>query len=599
MEKIKGIRQDNTIFKNHHKVADLIYIDEPILSHFKDEKNNSYIYYWCDIDEEHDRWLVVRIDDNYLALYLNGNISLRQVILMPMDKFLYYVDVDEDGNHEHVYRINTNIIPESYLPETDSCYDDDVIVAGIEIPMDKPVPASTDNDMSSELVGMIEETLPDESEKIVVDKTEDDIKPEPDDESAFADFDINLPDTYMQRDKHPVFQALTGLMVGKSEDRALKLLILDTITSKTHILSQTGSPEWPTIDDLNKSLQNNHIKELPRLVGKLHQTGLLEAYGKPYRYGLTPAASTVLAFLNLTFDFQDDSGLASAIVANMNLIQLRKKTKAPLTALLQVFRNILYEINRLNLRLQDALRHRIRVDLERVNADLEIVQAYVEPLRELTDEFSQQAHAQLTNPGRVVAWLSQGRAMLNQFETLAGGMTNYYLGRANRDADGRLAIDNIEAMLAEYAQTEEGWQKIVSWGDKLDTFTGLWNIPIGSLIESYKTYGEPMEKKRAKVAPIVAVNSNQNSMYKWIEDDDAEVEVLADLLQQRGVTNTSNLASPDDWSITVGRVCALDDAIELIKDRTDEEWHILNESGYTVFSDEAEVKRITHVEIGT
>lgn len=422
-----------------------------------------------------------------------------------------------------------------------------------------------------------------------------------DDESgadiSFDEPDTILPEDYIQRAQHPISEAMAELMRGKPKERAIRLFILKTIANQTHALTGEGQAEWPTLDDLERDLQEYRLPSLSGLVQRMQQRGLLEIYDRPYRYGLTPAASTILAFFHLVFDFHDESGLASAIIANINLIQFRKTANASIKELRLVFRDILYDIGRLNLKLETALQNRIRSELDLVSADLEVIQAYLKPLRELADQFASHAQDHEIDSGRIVAWLNHGRQIINRFEKLAHSITSYYLLRAGREADGHLAIDNIEAMLADYANDAERWPQIIQWGRQLDKLVALGHISLQSLLEAYQAQFAANDNLATPPVPTTSVTVEQEKIYRWSEDDDVEAEILANWLQYNGPTRLADLVDADSWSTTAGRICALDDALELLKDRTGAGWGVSIEPGVTTFPDQAGVKRITNGKI--
>ena len=52
----------NFDFSKLIKVADLIYYDGPLLSHYVSNKGENYLFYWVDVDNEYNRWVVIRTD---------------------------------------------------------------------------------------------------------------------------------------------------------------------------------------------------------------------------------------------------------------------------------------------------------------------------------------------------------------------------------------------------------------------------------------------------------------------------------------------------------------------------------------------------------
>lgn len=121
MKKINGydIQFD---FSNFKKIADLIYFEGPLLSHYVSSRGDDYLFYWVDRDDNDNRWLVLRVSLASLQKYMAGELSLRQLIDSPNDGFLYQVDVDDAVRYHNVKLVQPADLPEDYLPAADSCY---------------------------------------------------------------------------------------------------------------------------------------------------------------------------------------------------------------------------------------------------------------------------------------------------------------------------------------------------------------------------------------------------------------------------------------------------------------------------------------------
>lgn len=94
------------------KVEDIIYFDEPILSHLK-SNGDDYLLYLVDSDET-DIYLLFQINEDIIYEYLTKNISLREIILN--SSFVNIIEKDFSDNI-----INTQLalpvsLPEDYLP---------------------------------------------------------------------------------------------------------------------------------------------------------------------------------------------------------------------------------------------------------------------------------------------------------------------------------------------------------------------------------------------------------------------------------------------------------------------------------------------------
>jgi len=104
-------------------IVDLIYFDGPLLTLFENESGDYYLYFWCDTDSDGHRWLVFRVTRLLLRLYVTQQRSLRELILKPVDGFLYVVDLDDNLQSKHLYLVPPNHLPEAYIPGMDSYYD--------------------------------------------------------------------------------------------------------------------------------------------------------------------------------------------------------------------------------------------------------------------------------------------------------------------------------------------------------------------------------------------------------------------------------------------------------------------------------------------
>ena len=68
MKTIKGICIKKRNFDKFKKVADLIYFDGPLLSHYVTNKGDNYLFYWIDQDDTNNRWMFIRTDyDNIMS----------------------------------------------------------------------------------------------------------------------------------------------------------------------------------------------------------------------------------------------------------------------------------------------------------------------------------------------------------------------------------------------------------------------------------------------------------------------------------------------------------------------------------------------------
>jgi len=105
-------------------VRDLEYFDGPLLAEFRGPDNAVYLYYWCDRDEQANRWLVMSVPRHELAAYLARERPLRSLI-QKEGGFLFVVDVDDALQDSGVWLIQSSDLPEEYLPSQESFYSEE------------------------------------------------------------------------------------------------------------------------------------------------------------------------------------------------------------------------------------------------------------------------------------------------------------------------------------------------------------------------------------------------------------------------------------------------------------------------------------------
>lgn len=136
MKTIKGICIKKRNFDKFKKVADLIYFDGPLLSHYVTNKGDNNLFYWIDQDDTNNRWMFIRTDYDNIQKYTNKKQTLRNVLSSPLDDIVYTVDIDEEGNHHNFQAHSIEDLPEDYLPAEDSYYEfepEDVNKANLSI----------------------------------------------------------------------------------------------------------------------------------------------------------------------------------------------------------------------------------------------------------------------------------------------------------------------------------------------------------------------------------------------------------------------------------------------------------------------------------
>lgn len=99
------------------KVRDLDYFDGPLLSHFRHRRGDHYLYYWCDCDEQANRWMMIRVSETNIIRLMNRFVPLDYVIPgQCQDDFVYFVDLDASGRSMGTTITPLALIPASYTP---------------------------------------------------------------------------------------------------------------------------------------------------------------------------------------------------------------------------------------------------------------------------------------------------------------------------------------------------------------------------------------------------------------------------------------------------------------------------------------------------
>jgi len=101
MEELKEVNGKPSDFNisSLKKVSDLIYFDGPLLSHFKNNDGDDFLFYWVDVDEKYNRWVIFKTEPYELKDYLDGNMILADIM---KNTILYCVDIDNNLNYHNI-----------------------------------------------------------------------------------------------------------------------------------------------------------------------------------------------------------------------------------------------------------------------------------------------------------------------------------------------------------------------------------------------------------------------------------------------------------------------------------------------------------------
>lgn len=108
---------------SHILLADLVVVNGPILSLYKDREGSLVIYDWCDQDEQFNRWACYRVSEENFDLFVKGKISLRSLQQGAIDGWCFVVDFDSNWRAHSVSFCQLSALPKRYIPRDDYFYD--------------------------------------------------------------------------------------------------------------------------------------------------------------------------------------------------------------------------------------------------------------------------------------------------------------------------------------------------------------------------------------------------------------------------------------------------------------------------------------------
>lgn len=100
------------------KIEDIIYLDEPILSHLT-KNNKHFLLYLVDTLDKKDIYLLFETGEQAIFEYLVKKKTLREII-SSNPNFIIRIEQDFDGNIINLEITEGALLPESYLPTIDS-----------------------------------------------------------------------------------------------------------------------------------------------------------------------------------------------------------------------------------------------------------------------------------------------------------------------------------------------------------------------------------------------------------------------------------------------------------------------------------------------
>jgi len=118
MHELNGTQLPEWPYKDLEWFGDILEIDGPTLSEFRNSLNQSFMYFWCDCDESFNRWMVFRINENDRIRLLVGDLSLAQIVKTACSEFVFFVDISEKS--KKYWYVDGSLVDNSYFPKDSS-----------------------------------------------------------------------------------------------------------------------------------------------------------------------------------------------------------------------------------------------------------------------------------------------------------------------------------------------------------------------------------------------------------------------------------------------------------------------------------------------
>lgn len=115
MENKRNIQFDLSKFE---KIEDIIFLDEPILSHLKYNEKD-FLLYLVDTDNSFDYFLLTEVNEDIIFQYLTNQISLLNLI-KENKNFQYIITQDFNANTIDISVTQADFIDDNYLPDEES-----------------------------------------------------------------------------------------------------------------------------------------------------------------------------------------------------------------------------------------------------------------------------------------------------------------------------------------------------------------------------------------------------------------------------------------------------------------------------------------------
>jgi hypothetical protein len=128
MFELTGLTLSTNYLPNFKWVEDIQYFEGSLLSEYVDDKDDVYLFYWCDCDDLLNRWLVSRISHRSLYQLTSKIITIKQCIEEKvLDNYYLILDIESNDTIRNSKFIKFDNLPVDYLPEEGQYIDESLM----------------------------------------------------------------------------------------------------------------------------------------------------------------------------------------------------------------------------------------------------------------------------------------------------------------------------------------------------------------------------------------------------------------------------------------------------------------------------------------
>jgi len=125
MDELVGAKLDGIPIDGFEWEIDYYGLDGPLLSQFSSDSGRKYLFYWCDCNEERNRWMTFPVSENNRVRLISRKMTLREIVDFAVEDFVFFVETGSSGEIVEAMLVPAGNIPEDYLPDEDSYIDVD------------------------------------------------------------------------------------------------------------------------------------------------------------------------------------------------------------------------------------------------------------------------------------------------------------------------------------------------------------------------------------------------------------------------------------------------------------------------------------------